>query len=36
MQNHENELLKLFRDKAYHWHDVYTSFWLSRTDEKCH
>ncbi len=33
--NHENELLKLFRDKAHHWHDACASFWLSRTDEKC-
>jgi len=25
-QNHENELLKLFRDKAHHQHDACASF----------
>ena len=32
----KNELLKLFKNKAHHWHDACTSFWLSRADEKCH
>jgi len=36
MQNHENELLKLFKDKAYHQHDAYALFWSSRTNEKHH
>ncbi len=27
-ENHENELLKLSRDRAHHQHDAYTSFWL--------
>ncbi len=30
----KNELLKLSRDKAHHWHDAYASFWSLRTDEK--
>ncbi len=33
-KNHENELLKLSRDKAHHWHDACALFWLSETDEK--
>ncbi len=28
------ELLKLFRDRAHHWHDAHASFWSSRADEK--
>ncbi len=35
MQNHENKLLKLFRNKAHHWHDAHASFWSLRTNEKC-
>ncbi len=35
-QNHENELLKLSKDRAHHWHDAYASFWSSRTNEKHH
>ncbi len=35
-QNHENELLKLFKDKAHHQHDAYASFWLSRANKKHH
>ena len=34
MQNHENELLKLFKDKAHHQHDACASFWSSKADEK--
>ncbi len=33
-KNHENELLKLFKDKAHHWHDAHASFWSSETDKK--
>ncbi len=32
--NHENELLKLSRNKVHHWHDACTSFWLLKADEK--
>ncbi len=32
----KNELLKLSKDRAHHWHDAYTLFWSSRTDEKYH
>ena len=35
-KNHENELLKLFRDRAHHWHDACALFWLSKTNEKHH
>jgi len=34
--NHENELLKLSKNKAHHWHDACTSFQLSRTNKKHH
>ena len=34
--NHENELLKLSRDRAHHWHDAHTSFRSSRANEKHH
>ncbi len=32
----KNKLLKLFKDKAHHWHDAHASFWSSETDEKYH
>jgi len=36
IENHENELLKLFKDRAHHWHDAHASSQSSRTDEKHH
>jgi len=34
--NHENELLKLSKDIAHHWHDAHALFWLLRANEKHH
>ncbi len=36
MQNHENKLLKLFKDKAHYWYDACASFWSSRANKKHH
>ncbi len=35
-KNHENELLKLSRDRAHHQHYACALFWLSRADKKHH
>ncbi len=32
----KNKLLKLFKDKAHHWHDACALFWLSKANEKHH
>ncbi len=34
LKNHENELLKLSRDRAHHRHDARASSWPSRADEE--
>ncbi len=34
LKNHENELLKLFKDKAHHQHNAHASFWSSRANKK--
>ncbi len=34
LKNHENELLKLSRNRAHHWYNAHASFWSSETDEK--